>query len=492
MRSNDTNIRSRDELRTVLQQAAKDGNNELFSATFDEMMQRIGLDIEETVAQRLEEAQASADQRILQTRGVQALTSQEREFYQKLIDATKSKNPMQALTNANAVLPETVIERVFEDLRTEHRLLRRINFLPTGAAVKMVLNANGYQAAAWGQLCDEIVKELTSGFEIVDTNLFKLSAFIPVCKQALILGPEWLDRYVREVLYEAFANGLEAGIVDGDGNQAPIGMTRQVGPGVTVTGGVYPRKAPIAVSSMDIQTVGNLISLIAAGPNGTGRAIRDLILVVNPVDYYGKITSAIYVQAPDGTYRMSLPYPIDVIESPAVPLGRALFGLGYRYAAFIGSDVDGNIDYSDHYQFLEDMRVYLIKGFAQGMPMDNSAFLYLDISNLRGRAFPVMQVAAPEPSDDATLAGLSLGAAALTPAFAAATDTYTATTTNASNTINATPADAGASVAITLNGTEVANGSALTWAAGSNTVVVTVTAEDGTTTEAYTVTVTKS
>ena len=43
-----------------------------------------------------------------------------------------------------------------------------------------------------------------------------------------------------------------------------------------------------------------------------------------------------------------------------------------------------------------------------------------------------------------------------------------------------------------LGSTVVPNGSALTWAAGSNTVTVKVTAPDGSTTKTYTVTVTKS
>jgi hypothetical protein len=70
--------------------------------------------------------------------------------------------------------------------------------------------------------------------------------------------------------------------------------------------------------------------------------------------------------------------------------------------------------------------------------------------------------------------------------------TYTAATTNATNTITAVPADAAASVKVEVGGKEIDNGSAATWASGANTVKVTVTAEDGTTTKTYTVTVTKS
>ena len=52
--------------------------------------------------------------------------------------------------------------------------------------------------------------------------------------------------------------------------------------------------------------------------------------------------------------------------------------------------------------------------------------------------------------------------------------------------------DAAASVKVEVGGKEIDNGSAATWASGANTVKVTVTAEDGTTTKTYTVTVTKS
>lgn len=492
MKNNDTQIRSREELRAAMQQAIKEDNAEAFASVWDEMQQRINADMEAAIEQRVTEATQAADTQVLATRGIRQLTSKERTYFQSLRDAMLAKDPKQALTNLDQVMPETVIEAVFEDLRTEHRLLRRINFISSGAAIRMIYNANGYQTAAWGELCDEIVRELTSGFTVVNTNLLKLSAFLPICKEALELGPEWLDRYVREVLYEAFANGLEVGIVTGDGNGMPIGMDRQVGPDVTVTGGVYPKKAAISVNSFDIQTVGNLLSLLAIDPNGKTRNIRDVILVVNPVDYYKKVMPATRVLGADGIYRDILPYPIEIIESPAVNPGTAKFGLAYRYFAAIGASMDGVIDYSDHYQFLQDKRVYLIKGFANGFPMDNNAFLELDISGLKA---PVPKVAVVEDrtlGTDAALLSLSLGSAALSPAFAAGTTEYTATTTNATNTINAVPADAGADIGVTMNGTEVPNGSALTWASGENTVVVTVTAEDGTTTKTYTVTVTKS
>lgn len=491
---------TRDDIRAKLQQAIKDNDTEAFSASFDQMLECIQNDIQQKANERIDQMKRETDTTVLASRGVRQLTTKEKEFYQKVADAMKAKDPKQALNNLDVAMPETVIDAVFDELQTSHPLLSRIQFMNTRGAIRMMMNTNGYQEAAWGQLCDEIVQELTSGFKEVDTGLLKLSAFMPVCKAMLDLGPEWLDDFVRQVLYEAYANGLEAGTVAGDGNGKPIGMNRQVGDNVTVTGGVYPVKAPVSVTDLSPTTIGNLLALMAVDPNGKARNVRDVILVVNPVDYFQRIMPATTMMTPNGTYVNDvLPYPMSVIQSPAVEQGQAIIGLGYKYFAAIGSARDGRIEYSDHYHFLEDERVYLIKGYANGFPMDNNAFFVLDISGIRPAVWKVEQVTAPAASDVDDLADLRIGGLTLSPAFSAGTLTgYTASTTNASNTVTAIPADANATIEITNKGpsdeeaTPVVNGRAVTWKTGANTLTVKVTAENGTATQSYVVTVTKS
>ena len=491
---------TRDDIRAKLQQAIKDNDTEAFSSSFDQMLECIQNDIQQRADDRIDQMKRETDTTVLASRGVRQLTTKEKEFYQKVADAMKAKDPKQALNNLDVVMPETVIDAVFDELQTSHPLLSRIQFMNTRGAIRMMMNTNGYQEAAWGQLCDEIVQELTSGFKEVDTGLLKLSAFMPVCKAMLDLGPEWLDDFVRQVLYEAYANGLEAGTVAGDGNGKPIGMNRQVGDNVTVTGGVYPVKAPVSVTDLSPTTIGNLLALMAVDPNGKARNVRDVILVVNPVDYFQRIMPATTMMTPNGTYVNDvLPYPMSVIQSPAVEQGQAIIGLGYKYFAAIGSARDGRIEYSDHYHFLEDERVYLIKGYANGFPMDNNAFFVLDITGIRPAVWKVEQVTAPAASDVDDLADLRIGGLTLSPAFSAGTlNGYTATTTNASNTVTAIPADANATIEITNKGpsdeeaTPVVNGRAVTWKTGANTLTVKVTAENGTAAQSYVVTVTKS
>lgn len=87
-------------------------------------------------------------------------------------------------------------------------------------------------------------------------------------------------------------------------------------------------------------------------------------------------------------------------------------------------------------------------------------------------------------SSDATLSSMSLSAGSLSPAFSASTFAYTANVSNATNvlTVTATPTDSGA----------VAADGSYALAVGPNTIEVLVTAADGTTTQPYTITVTRA
>ena len=366
--------------------ALKDKSPEAYAQAMEEMME----DVARQTAARFEQMQDERDIAVLQSRGIRQLTSEETKYYQALTGAMRDANPKQALANVNLVMPETVLTSVFEELQTNHPLLSRINFMPTGGAVKMLMSTNETQQAQWGELCDEVVKEILAGFKEVDTGLLKLSAFLPVCKALLDLGPAWLDSFVRQVLYEALANGLECGIITGDGNKKPIGMDRQVGEGVSVTGGVYPQKVAVKVTDLDPVTIGSLLATMAKDEDGKQRAIKDVILIVSPVDYFSKVMPATTVMAPDGTYRNDvLPYPMTIVQSAAMAEGEAIIGIAYKYFAAAGMGKDGRIEYSDHYQFLEDNRVYLIKLYSNGFPMDNNAFVRLDISELEPKTYIV-------------------------------------------------------------------------------------------------------
>ena len=99
------------------------------------------------------------------------------------------------------------------------------------------------------------------------------------------------------------------------------------------------------------------------------------------------------------------------------------------------------------------------------------------------------------PSADATLASLGLSNGTLAPVFSPGVTFYTANVSNAVNLINITPVVNEANATVKVNGVTVASGSASAAIAlnvGTNTITTTVIAQDGSTTQAYTVTVTRA
>jgi len=96
---------------------------------------------------------------------------------------------------------------------------------------------------------------------------------------------------------------------------------------------------------------------------------------------------------------------------------------------------------------------------------------------------------------NANLTGLTLSSGTLTPTFVYTTKNYTATVTNTTSSITVTPSLSDPAATVKVNGTTVANHTAsapIALTVGSNTITTTVTAQDGTTTNSYVVTVTRS
>jgi HK97 family phage major capsid protein len=379
MKNKDTLFAEKTVILQRLNQAIKDGNEEDFAQAFTDFSQNI----QDSVMAEYNQTIQAADATVLASRGARQLTSDETKYYQAVITAMKSSNPKQALTDLTVVLPITTINAVFDELVADHPLLNYINFQNTSGLIEYIVNTNTKQLATWGALTATIVTELTSGFKKINMTLMKLSAFLPIAKSMLDLGPVWVDTYVRTILAEAMAFGLEEAIINGDGNGKPIGMNRQVQDGVVVTGGVYPLKATVPVITLDPVTYGTLLGGMAVDSKGNARVVTSVIMIVNPIDYLTKVVPATTVKDANGAYVNNVfPFPTTVIQSAEVPAGKAVFGLPKRYFMGIGTAKSGRLEYSDEYKFLEDERVYLVKLYGYGLPLDNTAFTYCDISAL--------------------------------------------------------------------------------------------------------------
>ena len=98
-------------------------------------------------------------------------------------------------------------------------------------------------------------------------------------------------------------------------------------------------------------------------------------------------------------------------------------------------------------------------------------------------------------SSDATLSSLTAGSASLSPAFSPLTATYTASVANSVASISITPTTSFTGATITVKDTAVASGAAsdpIALSVGPNLITTVVTAENGTTTRSYTLTITRA
>ena len=178
MKSKDVKALTREELAQKFYEALKSEDPEKVAQAMADMADGIQSEILEraqsmaNIEQLAAQAQAAS--------GLRQLTSSEKKFYEKVIDAMKSEDPKQALAHLDATMPETSIEDVFEDLQREHELLAAINFQNTTYVTEWILNKNGKQKAVWGAITAEITKELEGEFEKLNMTKFSLTAFLPV------------------------------------------------------------------------------------------------------------------------------------------------------------------------------------------------------------------------------------------------------------------------------------------------------------------------
>lgn len=387
MKSKDVEMLTREELAQKFSDALKAEDPEQVAQAMADMAEGIQNEV-------LERAKGMAaveqlDAQALAARGLRQLTSDERQYYEKVISAMRSDTPKQALANLDVTMPKTIIESVFEDLQREHPLLAAVNFTNTTYMTEFILNKNGKQKAVWGAITAEIAKELEGDFEKFDVVLNSLTAFLPVAKSMLDLGATWLDSYVREVLKEAMYTGLEEGIVCGTGVNMPIGMMKNLD-APHVDGQPYADKEAIVVTSFSADAYGAILAKLAVSRNGRPRAVTGVIMVVNPVDYFNKVMPATTIQRPDGTFANNvLPYPTTIIQCEEVPGGKAIVGIAAKYFMGLGTSKDGVIEYDDSYKFLQRERIYAAFLYGNGKPLDNNAFEVLDISKVQPMAYLV-------------------------------------------------------------------------------------------------------
>lgn len=325
----------------------------------------------------LEQILAAQDNNIIQSRGGRVQTSEEREYFQKVIDVLQDGDPKE-ISGIGVTIPTTFIDTVFDNLVQQYPILDYVDMMFVKENIRLVYNKLGPQQASWGALCATINKEITPALGAIEAGKYALSAFVYLCKDMLKLGPEWLDRYVRVILTDALAAGLENGIMNGNGSNQPIGMLYDLE--AYKTDGTLQKKSAEKLKSFSIDALGAAIDKLKTDAAGRRRRIGVPFLAYSILDET-TVMKARKVLGPYG-YIDVVPFEVDFVPVASLSSGEAVLGIRNEYLVTVAGNPDGELEYSDEYKFLEKNRTYIINLLANGIPKDDNAFVRLDVSEL--------------------------------------------------------------------------------------------------------------
>ncbi|MFF5513024.1 phage major capsid protein [Staphylococcus capitis] len=351
-----------DEFKTARQEfinAIQDGSSHEEQAKLYEGM------INELFEEAKAQAKTEAERVSSMTTADQKLTASQRQFFNDINTNVGYKE--------EKLIPEETIDRIFEDLTTEHPLLSDLGIKNAGLRLKF-LKSETSGVAVWGKIFDEIRGQLDAAFSEETAIQNKLTAFVVLPKDLTDFGPAWIERFVRTQIEEAFAVALEAAFLAGDGKEKPIGLNRQVQEGVSVSGGVYPeKKASGTLTFADSQTTVNELTKVyknhSTDEKGHPVVVKGKVtMVVNPADAFDVQAQYTHLNA-NGVYVTALPFNLNIVESVAQEQGKVLTYVQGRYDGYLGGGI--NLKKFDQTFALEDLDLYTAKQFAYGKAKDD-------------------------------------------------------------------------------------------------------------------------
>ena len=296
------------------------------------------------------------------------LSARERKFFNEITKEVGYKE--------EKLLPQETIDRIFEDLETAHPLLAAIGVVNSGMRRKILKSTTSGQAV-WGKIYGEIKGQLDAAFSEEENIDSKLTAFVVIPKDLQDLGVGWIERFVRMQIDEVFAAALETAFLSGDGNDKPIGLTRQVQKGVSVSGGVYPEKEPsgtltFADAKTTVKELTKVFKLHSVKEDGKTPVVTDgkVAMIVNPKDAW-EVKAQYTTLNAMGVYVTAMPFNLEIIESVAQTAGKVTTFVKGRYYATVGGGI--TIRKYQETLALEDMDLYAAKTFAYGKADDNTA-----------------------------------------------------------------------------------------------------------------------
>lgn len=414
------------------------------------------------------------------------------------------KGNSRAIQGGELEIPVVFLDLISENMYRYSKLLRRVRVRTVPGQARQTI-AGTVPEAIWTEMCGAI-NELTFQFNQVTLDGFKVAGYVPVCNSLLEDTVSNLDlaSWIVEMLSEAIGLAEDKAILYGKGaaSHMPLGIVTRLAQDSAPDG--YPANAPTWQDLSDTNIIkinGTSLTgaefwsqlVLAAGNTFTKYSRGEMFWAMNSKTYAqlrsklitftatGDIVANLYGTLPIVTG------DVDILEF--MPDGDIVGGYGDLY--LWADRASMQIESSEHVQFIQDNTVFRGKARADGMPIIPGAFVAININNKD--VTTVMKFAA-DTANDADLNGLTLSGNTLAPAsFNPDVLTYTVAAAAADTTkIEATPAQAKASVEIAYNGANVRNGGTITLLKDNTSHPITVTVRNGNAVKVYTVNITRA
>lgn len=362
--------------------AKDDATPEQINAAMEEYITAIAEDAGKQVRAEYEELKNVTDNNVLAARGIPVLTAEETKFYNEVVKTGGF--------DSDLAWPETILERVFEDLQKDHPILKIVNFTPTVGRVK-VIRARRKGVAVFGPLHKDLEGQLDAEFGAEEFVQLALTAFFLISNDTLDLGPRWINRFINLSLREAVRDVWAEKIITGTGNNEPIGLLKDLDG--AVTGGAYPDKASAGTLTLaDAPTMvkefsglmksmskyTHKISPSDAGEEKYRKVNGKVYLIVNPVNYYD-IVARVTTQNANGVFVSNLPFIAQdrIIESLDVPENKLIAFVEGQYEA-TQSRAEKVYEYKQTFA-MKRATLYAIDMLGNGYPTNNDAAKVYDL-----------------------------------------------------------------------------------------------------------------
>lgn len=415
------------------------------------------------------------------------------------------KGATRAIQGGDLEIPAVFLDLISENMYRYSKLLNRVRVRSVPGQARQTI-AGTVPEAVWTEMCGAI-NELTFVFNQITLDGYKVAGYIPVCNSLLEDTVSNLDlaSWIIEMLSEAIGLAEDKAILYGKGSAAhmPLGIVTRLAQDSQPAG--YPANAPAWVDLSDTNIIkidGTSLTgaqfwsqlALAAGNTFTRYSRGNQFWAMNSKTY-AQLKSKLITFTATGDIVANLfgTLPIvngdiDILEF--IPDGDIIGGYGdlYLWVDRASMQIESN---NGGEFFIQDNTVFRGKARADGTPIIPGAFVAININNTD--VTTVMDFAA-DTANDADLIALSVGTETLSPGtFDSDVTTYTlAAAANASDKIEATPAQASAEVEITYNGKNVRNGGTVTWLSDNTAHPLTITVRNGNAVKVYTVNVTKA